>query len=45
MTSIRLLALDLDGTVVSPDLRVDDRDVEALGRAEAAGITVVACTG
>lgn len=45
MTSIRLLALDLDGTVVSPDLRVDERDVEALGRAEAAGITVVACTG
>ena len=45
MTSIRLLALDLDGTVVSPDLHVDERDVEALGRAEAAGITVVACTG
>jgi Cof subfamily protein (haloacid dehalogenase superfamily) len=45
MTSIRLLALDLDGTVISPDLQVDERDVEALGRAEAAGINVVACTG
>jgi len=45
MTSIRLLALDLDGTVVSPDLKVDDRDVEALARAEAGGISVVACTG
>ena len=45
MTTIRLLALDLDGTVVSPDLQVDERDVEALARAEAAGIAVVACTG
>ncbi|MGH7922897.1 MAG: Cof-type HAD-IIB family hydrolase [Candidatus Dormibacteraceae bacterium] len=45
MNPIRLLALDLDGTVVSSDLKVDDRDVEALARAEAAGITVVACTG
>lgn len=45
MTAIRLLALDLDGTVVSPELQVDDRDVEALGRAEAAGITIVTCTG
>lgn len=45
MTKIRLLALDLDGTVVSPDLQVDDRDVEALTRAEKEGITVSACTG
>lgn len=45
MTPIRLLALDLDGTVVSPSLEVDDRDVQALARAEAGGITVVACTG
>jgi Cof subfamily protein (haloacid dehalogenase superfamily) len=31
--------------VVSPDLQVDPRDVEALRRAEAAGLTVVAVTG
>ena len=41
----RLLALDLDGTVLSFDLKLDGRDVEALHRAVAAGITVVACTG
>jgi Cof subfamily protein (haloacid dehalogenase superfamily) len=45
MTRYRLLALDLDGTLISPDLRLDPRDVEALQRAEAAGLRVVACTG
>ena len=45
MSGTKLLALDLDGTVVSADLRVDDRDVDALRRAQDAGITVVACTG
>ncbi|TMC06113.1 MAG: Cof-type HAD-IIB family hydrolase [Chloroflexi bacterium] len=42
---IRLLAVDLDGTLVSVDLQLDPRDVEAARRAEAAGIRVVACTG
>jgi Cof subfamily protein (haloacid dehalogenase superfamily) len=42
---IRLLAVDLDGTLVSVDLRLDPRDVEAVRRAEAAGVRVVACTG
>lgn len=41
----RLLALDLDGTVVSLDLQVDDRDVAAIARAQASGMRVVACTG
>ena len=40
---IRLLAVDLDGTLVSVDLRLDPRDVEAARKAEAAGIRVVAC--
>jgi Cof subfamily protein (haloacid dehalogenase superfamily) len=40
-----LLALDLDGTVLTPDLRIDPRDVAAVGRAQAAGMTVVVCTG
>jgi Cof subfamily protein (haloacid dehalogenase superfamily) len=40
-----LIALDLDGTVLSFDLKLDQRDVEALHRAVAAGVTVVACTG
>jgi Cof subfamily protein (haloacid dehalogenase superfamily) len=42
---VRLLAIDLDGTVISPELTLDHRDVEALHRAEAAGVTVVVCTG
>ncbi len=42
---IRLLAVDLDGTLISFDLRLDARDVEAVRRAEAAGVRVVACTG
>ena len=44
-TSHRLLALDLDGTLISLDLKVDDRDAEALTRAQAAGMHVVAVTG
>lgn len=42
---IRLLAVDLDGTLIGVDLRLDERDVEAVRRAEAAGVRVVACTG
>ena len=41
----RLLAVDLDGTLISLDLRLDPRDVEGVRRAEAAGLRVVACTG
>jgi Cof subfamily protein (haloacid dehalogenase superfamily) len=40
-----LIALDLDGTVLSFDLKLDQRDVEALHRAVASGVAVVACTG
>ena len=41
----RLLAGDLDGTLISLDLHLDPRDVEAVARAQAAGINVVAVTG
>ena len=41
----RLLALDLDGTVIGSDLTMDPRDVAAVRRAEAAGVRVVVCTG
>jgi Cof subfamily protein (haloacid dehalogenase superfamily) len=40
-----LIALDLDGTVLSFDLKLDQRDVDALQRAVEAGVTIVACTG
>ncbi|HKF76373.1 MAG TPA: Cof-type HAD-IIB family hydrolase [Candidatus Dormibacteraeota bacterium] len=45
MAGVRLLALDLDGTLLSRDLRLDPRDVAAVQRAQAAGVRVVACTG
>ncbi|WP_338177470.1 HAD family hydrolase [Candidatus Dormiibacter inghamiae] len=37
--------MDLDGTVISADLQLDQRDVDAIGSAQAAGMIVVACTG
>jgi len=44
-TRYRLVALDLDGTILDMKLNLDPRDVEALGRIVSAGVTVVACTG
>ena len=44
-TRYRLVALDLDGTILDMKLNLDPRDVEALGRIVAGGVTVVACTG
>lgn len=41
----RLVALDLDGTVVDRALTVDDRDVAAIAAAISAGVHVVACSG
>ncbi|HLQ61357.1 MAG TPA: HAD family hydrolase [Candidatus Acidoferrales bacterium] len=37
--------MDLDGTLIDLQLRLDPRDTAALGRARASGIQVVACTG
>ena len=44
-TRYRLLALDLDGTILDFKLHLDPRDVQALHRIVASGVTVVACTG
>jgi Cof subfamily protein (haloacid dehalogenase superfamily) len=41
----KLLALDLDGTILDLHLNLDPHDLEALGRMVAAGVTVVPCTG
>jgi Cof subfamily protein (haloacid dehalogenase superfamily) len=41
----RLLALDLDGTIIDAQLNLDPRDVEALAGILAAGIEVIAATG
>lgn len=41
----RLLALDLDGTLLRSDQRVDDDDVAAIAELQAAGVTVTIATG
>lgn len=42
---VRLVATDLDGTLLSPDGAVSDRSIAAAQRARAAGIHVVPVTG
>ncbi|HUE69224.1 MAG TPA: Cof-type HAD-IIB family hydrolase [Candidatus Acidoferrum sp.] len=41
----KLLALDLDGTILDLHLNLDPRDVAALQRIVDAGVNVIACTG
>jgi hypothetical protein len=41
----RLLALDLDGTLLRRDGVVDDRDIAAIGELQAAGVLVTIVTG
>jgi hypothetical protein len=43
--SYRLLALDLDGTLLRSDQRVDDADVAAIAELQRAGVTVTIVTG
>jgi hydroxymethylpyrimidine pyrophosphatase-like HAD family hydrolase len=43
--SYRLLALDLDGTLLRSDQMVDDRDIAAISELQAAGVTVTIATG
>ena len=42
---IRLIALDLDGTLLTSDKRLSERNKAALSRAALAGIEIVPCTG
>lgn len=41
----RLLALDLDGTIVNHDLSIDQRVRDAIAKAQAAGVIVTLATG
>ena len=41
----KLLALDLDGTILDMSLNLDPRDVEALNSMVRAGVNVIPCTG
>src|ERR1041384_579767 len=45
LMAYRLLALDLDGTLLRSDHRVDDRDISAIAELQAAGVTVTIVTG
>lgn len=45
MTKIKLLALDLDGTLLTHDKRVSDENKAAIKQAQAAGVHVVITTG
>lgn len=41
----RLLAIDLDGTLLCPEGKVSQENLNAIADAQAAGLTVVPCTG
>jgi Cof subfamily protein (haloacid dehalogenase superfamily) len=43
--SIRLLATDIDGTLLNPEFQISDGDLAALRRAHASGIEIVLVTG
>ena len=43
--SIKLIATDIDGTLLNPQFKISDGDLQALRRAHAAGIEVVVVTG
>ncbi len=43
--SIRLLAVDIDGTLLNPQFQISPADLTALQRAHAAGIEVILVTG
>ena len=42
---IRLLATDIDGTLLNPQFQISDRDLAAMRQAHAAGIEIVLVTG
>jgi len=41
----RLLAVDIDGTLLNSQFQISERDLAALRRAHALGIEVILCTG
>jgi Cof subfamily protein (haloacid dehalogenase superfamily) len=45
LSNIRLLATDIDGTLLNPQFQVSEGDLSALRRAHAAGLEIVLVTG
>jgi Cof subfamily protein (haloacid dehalogenase superfamily) len=43
--SLRLIAIDIDGTLLSPEFKISDADLAALRRAHAEGVEVILVTG
>jgi Cof subfamily protein (haloacid dehalogenase superfamily) len=41
----RLLAIDLDGTLLCPQGKISPENIDAIAQAQSAGLTVVPCTG
>jgi len=41
----RLLAIDLDGTLLCPQGKISQENIDAIAQAQATGLTVVPCTG
>jgi HAD superfamily hydrolase (TIGR01484 family) len=42
---IKLVAIDLDGTLLNEEKRISDRNKEALRKAKEQGVKIVLCTG
>jgi Cof subfamily protein (haloacid dehalogenase superfamily) len=42
---LRLIALDIDGTLLNPEFHISEPDLNALGRAHAEGVEIVLATG
>ena len=45
MTDIKLIAIDLDGTLLDSNRELSEENYQAIQDAKAAGIQVVLCTG
>jgi len=45
LSNIRLLATDIDGTLLNPEFKISEGDLSALRRAHATGIEIVLVTG
>ncbi len=43
--SLRLIAIDIDGTLLNPEFRISDTDLATLRRAHAEGVEVILVTG
>jgi Cof subfamily protein (haloacid dehalogenase superfamily) len=43
--SLRLIAIDIDGTLLNPEFQISETDLATLGRAHAQGIEIILVTG